>query len=1444
MANVIQSAISSIRRKADEMLNDNQGWFRGGQFTPVQQLKENFTKAPTMSIGIAQVPNVFNPQVRQINSNFLNKAGSTLQNQFNIQKRDFNEYFINPLKEHPVLGPATTNIEKGVSALGRTAQGYGEYFKTLTLPQEQRQQQLKQLESKYTYGNAFKETKDVTKGVLTAYGLASPQTAVKSMLGGGLINTAIQGVQNVANKIPVTTGMGESFLTGAGTGLAYSGTNRLTNGLVQYFSNSIPLLNSLTEQSIQKGAPVATDTLKMGIKKFFSTAGKNILKAAVIETAVETPIWGTLNQKEQETLLQSFQREAVENLTMNVGMAGINTITDSKALFPIIKKSINDVIQNKIYSPEGIALQSGKINFGADVGNVKPSQPIKTGEVIGSEGIGTQNRNLTPQGDISAPIKQTELPVSNKVSQSQDILPLPQGEPKLITVRNKTQLKKVLAENPNANVRIELTPNKGKIATLGQVPDRADVQATLPNRINTFVDDVLGYSTQAPKGGTRQASLYTRTLRNAQNKISTGIEEAMGSENTFIRQGATFVQNFFRGLGMSPERAKASMELRGEMSVANERAYNVMDTLYKSLGNNKKSLERINAVLDPEISKIKVSFDDLSKSEKEAYGLIREGLDLVHDTSYANGHISPELYVKNKGKYTPRLYEVTELPPEVNKFVTQGKKLNNDLYKQRKNVDAWKQDNSLNDPVYALGKRLSQVETNSAIKKYTDFLASNKRFVSDVERPGFVKLSDSPVYGALSGKYVLNSAAEDLKGFFFSNQAMQNLYDVFRAYDRMPIRQLQKKLLTVFNPTTNVGNIVSDQVFGWVTGVDPFTLNKNLLDLKSNPKQFKQLSDYLMRKGITGTDITRTDFVNKLGSIDELAKGKEASKFKIATDKVQQFYGGTDDAYKVAAFKSLLDKGFTLEEATRKVADGFQNYANVGKYYDLAAKTPIIGKPFIKFQGDLMRIIKNGAVNNPLGLISFLGTLKGISYLSSKLSGESDEDRKTRETRFAAPMIPGLNIPLTWQTPIGEINVARYISPFYANNETTNIASNMLPFVPNIQKNKDFASNVAMNVNDPLLSPIVQLGVNRDFRGKPISDPDENKYQPSTLTPSEKLKNQALWTGRAYLPPPVNSAIDVGQVAATGKNMYGTPQTMTQSIARLGGVKISDMGAEEVQAIREKDAEYDQKGNEYIQKQIQSVKKQQLTGKISQETANNRIANLESQKKTVNTSLIKGSGDEIGYINEDGNMGTINLKKYDDIKNLPSDNKYNSAIKESKQYSEATKILDNTDLTTEQQQTALDRLGIDKTKADYYRVANDSDNLKTMFVLDAINKVKTQGGGFSDVIQLLANQRTEINGKQIASNGVLDNLVDEGILTKAQATELKKYKYENGQLTPKSKTGTKAKKAKKISVTLRKMSAPKLSSSKTKVKRITVPKTYKRLKAKKLKLLKLPTEIK
>lgn len=1040
-------------------------------------------------------------------------------------------------------------------------------------------------------------------GAVTA--IANPAIGAQALL----LGTAPKIVSNIAQKQKITKDLGDTAIESIGNAAILKFTNMATDKLLAGLSAS-KLLSPATRNIADKLTPerlnapyqfakqTANNTLK---NKMFIEGTKRQLMRALAEVPVESLAFGTETAiRDKESWAKSVVEGIPNNIIGNLAFAGLATGMQGTNIYKKqFSEALSKAIKNNLTGKEAgfikpdEFLPKGKVSKGVipevgGVSNVKPQtvgvKPM--GEEVTKDTQDTQNRTMGLVGQETKATMPLEKQITNKGQQA--------GSSKAIIPPNN------------------VTPES--------------IKATLPQRVNNFIQDTLGYSTKEPVGGTRSANLWTKTLRKGQEAITTKVESGLGSESKLVRTAATTLQNFFRGAGMSPERAAASMELRGGIGVARNRAYDVMQTLYNALGNDKESLARINAVLDPPLAKTAITFEQLTPKEQQVYSLLRGGLDLVHDTSFANGHISQELYQANKGKYVPRLYQPMELPPEINKFVTQGKKIVNDLYKQRSEVTDWKLENSLNDPVYGLGKRLAQVETNAAIKKYTDFLASKPNLVSDVERGGFTKLSDSKAYGALSGKYVLNSAAEDLKGFFFANEATQNLYDVFRAYDRMPIRQLQKKLLTVFNPTTNVGNIVSDQVFGFVTGVDPLTLNKNLVDFKQNPAKYKQLSDYLMKKGIVGTDITKTDFVNRMGQIDTLAKevGQNVSgakkiinKVGKVTEKVQSFYGGTDDVYKTSAFKALLDKGYSLEEATRKVADGFQNYANVGKFYDVWAKTPVIGSAFVKFQGDLIRIIKNGAVNNPLGLITFLGTLEAISLLSSKLSGETPEDYKTRTERFSAPMIPGLNVPLTWQTPIGEINVARYISPFFANNDTTSLAK-MLPFVPTIDPKKDVASNIAINTNDPLLSTPIQLLVNRDFRGKPISDPKENKYQPSTLTPQEKLINQAKFAGGNYLPPTVNSLVDVKNAVQGNPNRYGSMQTPAQAVARVAGVKISQFGAKEAEQSRQKDLEYDQKGNDYLDQQIRSIYTQQLNGKVTPEQAKSRIDNLMKQKSTTN----------------------------------------------------------------------------------------------------------------------------------------------------------------------------------------------------------------------------------
>lgn len=943
-------------------------------------------------------------------------------------------------------------------------------------------------------------------------------------------------------------------------------------------------------------------------------------------------------QGNKETKALGDAADAISSAPSKIVGAGVNQLPVSDEAKQAITTLVNlGLASAGTKAGKGIQKRINDVGYRAELMNSLNKNIAREGATFSS------GPNFNPI--IKALVDAEKKMVNNPVVQALD----PTG---ITTGAAQTAL---LKTTPSATLKSggDFPPNEPPKSTNSNasIPSPEEVGRSLNDKLDNLIQKTAGYTIKAPEAPMKKSILqklltpvtkvndiYTGGLRKFQDFAGAELERGLTSGNVFQRKAAATLQSFFRGAAMSPEREAAGMKFKGGLDAANTRAYDVMDSLYSLIGKDKKSLEKINAVLDPEIAKTKVSFEDLSTKEQQAYGIIREGLDLVHDISYSNGNISPETYAANQGKYTPRMYNVYELPEDIAKAVKgSNKKLESDLYKSREGVDSWKMEESLNDPVYSLGKRLAQVESNRTIKQYIDYIKGNNKFVSDVEKPGYTKMGDSKAYGDLAGKYVLNNIAEDFKGFFFSNEGLNKIYDLFKSYDSLAPRQLQKKALTVYNPTTHLGNVVSDNVFGFMVGVDPLTLNKNVAKITANKALKKQLSDYLTAQGILGTSVTRGEFTNKLKDVESFnTTGKNTFLDKVKNvgkkidDTVTSAYGGTDDIYKMSAFQSLLDQGKSLEEATRLVSDGFQNYSKVGKFYDVYAKTPLLGSAFVKFQGDLLRMIKNAAVNRPAHLIGFLAGLKTIADISSAASGETPEDKKARETRFGTPYIPlpkgitGVDaIPLTWQTPIGEINVARYISPFSQVNlgeDATGALNRFVPFGNLIDASsstgggKERDAKVASIFSDPFLGPLVQATITgKDFRGKSILDPNENQYQGSTATPEQKNSNRLNFLRRSYTPAFANSIEDTLNNLQGNKDYYGKERSPMQAIARLLGVKIETFGKDQVKEMNDNNQYYEGIKQDNLRNKTTKVINDKLAGKITEQQANEQLNELQKE---------------------------------------------------------------------------------------------------------------------------------------------------------------------------------------------------------------------------------------
>lgn len=873
-------------------------------------------------------------------------------------------------------------------------------------------------------------------------------------------------------------------------------------------------------------------------------------------------------------------------------------------------------------------------------------------------------------------------------------------------------------------------------------------------------------------------------LRQIEENLSITVGKMTESNNPYVRAVGNSLRGFGANMGKNKEQVNRTLQFKGQEAYARQMAVDVQKYIYGLLGGNKKSLVKVFNHLDPELATEGVAYEKLSSDEKEAVNVLKVISDYINDTNYKNGFISEQNWQKNRGgKYLARAYEPFEYPQELNSFIKRsGLKLQDDLYKARGDVTEWKKANALRDPAYLVAKRLQQTMFNDAVLKMSNSLKGTSD-VSSVPAEGFVKLSDSKLYGDLAGQYIRKSVYEDIVGFFSTHKGLQSLLDTVDAYDKAGPRQAFKKVLTVYNPGTVFGNITSNPIFGWLNGIPPQKLLQNTKFANNQVENSGPLYRYLMKNGILGSDIFKKDMGEMSSRIrSELNDQGLIGKINEIDQKVINSYGKVDDVAKIAAFKYWLDSGYSAEAAAERVSRGFQNYSMVGYLYHVGAKMPIIGNPFVRFKGDWMRMIKNAAIDHPFRLGATLIAWEAFTRIMSSVSGESEQDRKTREGRLGASRIPFTNISTSIQTPFGEINASRLLGSVSYNdingNSMTGDLSDYSP-IPIPQKNQKTGKLYGF-ANDPLLGPLASIGFDTDFRGKSISDPNENKYAGSLLTPIEKRINQAGFLKRSYTPAAVNQVEDIVKASAGKEDFYGRKLTPTQAFLRfIPGVKLETFGPQEAQKQRNFEQTIALSGAESIKRQIGAVENQVLRGEISQEDANRRIKYLEGQR----SSKLVQSG--LGSISRDGDVYKMlvgdEVKKIDvgKVSSMPESNNFEKSIKKQ----EAFKLVDDVIkyVPKTDQAEIFNKLGITPTQGYYYYIAGQNTDTKVAFTQDVVGSL----GDRESFIKFLVQGRSEINNKMFSSNAVLDELAALNMITNEEKNLIKKIKYNGGQLTVK-----------------------------------------------------------
>ena len=657
---------------------------------------------------------------------------------------------------------------------------------------------------------------------------------------------------------------------------------------------------------------------------------------------------------------------------------------------------------------------------------------------------------------------------------------------------------------------------------LGGVPVLTYVDEIVFSKIAKVIEDKVSYygnkaflgQARIKEDGTLPKNLNQKDLLLIKNA---GIKTA----NAVVAQVANVANSLYKGTLRTDAEIASSRKLEGYQERALMSARDLSKKLSAIIDNDSEMGKRVHQALDPEIYDETVNYEDLNDQEKTLFDSLRAINQATHEMNFKNGFISKETFDKFDGKYIGRGYEVHEgLTEDIEKEVFIDSKIWGKHYDKRKEVNQWIIDNTVNDPIYLTMTRMARTQRNVVISEYANFVAQ-KYGVAEKPEHGFYAQLNGKGYGALNGKWIPSNVAEDFKGYFFNNPILDALHLAADNYNKTLYKQFMKRFHTVYSPLVQVGNLISNHAFAFAAGVNIVQLYKNLpsaiMDLKNKEGDYENA----LKEGIIGSNVLEKDLKLKDERTLKLNDTKNTTLGKL--DKfARRAYAASDNAMKLAAYKSMKELGYNHEESVQRVYEGFQNYASVGKIWDLASKTPIWGSDYVKFQGDLNRIVKNDASKRPLTTISFLIGLSALAGLLSRGAGEVEEERAIREGRKYIPKIETFvgDFPLVFKVGDKEVNAARYISPFYSYDKGNEHWSEKLMSYSPINYSYDEETGTRRIVPSDVATGSIWAAFmdNKDFRNKIISDPTYNIYSGSTATDGEKLMNRVTYVLRSQIP--------------------------------------------------------------------------------------------------------------------------------------------------------------------------------------------------------------------------------------------------------------------------------------------------------------------------------------
>lgn len=641
-------------------------------------------------------------------------------------------------------------------------------------------------------------------------------------------------------------------------------------------------------------------------------------------------------------------------------------------------------------------------------------------------------------------------------------------------------------------------------------------------------------------------------------------------------------------------------------------------------------------------------------------------------------------------------------------------------------------------------------------------------------------------------------------------QVGKDIADVVKAVDEesmnavLKIFQAPASILrqgaTGRNPDFMIPNVVKDQFDAGVSskyGYIPF------IDYVSGLKSILTNDEMYQRWANSGAKIDLGELSGRKSieqSFDEATKRKGLlSWIGSGLDVAGKF---SEEPTRVGLFKKAYQKTGNELLSVMESRDATVDFARMGSKMKVA--NSVIPFLNVGIQG-FDKIIRT-AKNNPGKLAlhaGVYGALPAITTTLYNLTNHREEyleiPQYVKDSNFV--FVQGRNEDGTvdyYTVPKGNIipmiaNPVESFLSFLAGNDEQSLAefanqfiSSSLPVVGEGKTLKEIGTKTIGGNLPQLIKPITENLLNRSFYKFDENKQESKEIVPFYLKDKEAYQQAYEWTPETY--KAIGAVLNVSPLQVQNLMegyLAGYTKIPSQIISILNNVSQGqDVRPNDIPILRRfKSATFPTSPREPDIKPPNTPFLQRLTGQAQSSTQKGKAFTAEARDRVK---------DKLKYGMEVTQNELEQTYLYKPL-SMKSGNRYEKSQRDSELWSSISTIENDDKLNPQQKQVLKQKiateLNITPEEVDRYSVAKENNDTKTLYTLDRFDTFQN----FDEMMRYLVQGRKPLNGKILVSDGVIDNLVRDGLISEQMGRDLKGLDLNpDGTLKKSKKRGSKS----------------------------------------------------